>query len=341
MAFMKTLEIANFKSVKHLKLSCRRVNIFIGKPNTGKSNILESIGLLSHVYYGNLKGFVRMESMLDLFYDRDLSEDVIIRVEMRDYTGTLRMHHADGLIRGLYTGETPSGEKAIGVFNYDYSGSALGAPSRLRELSIFKFYRFRVRSSFPSTEPGFLLPPSGENLLAVLMADKRLRRMVKDILEEYGLRLVLKPVEKRLEVEKEYEDVVISYPYSLLSDTLQRLIFHLVAVESNEGSVIAFEEPEAHSFPYYTKFLAERIARDAKNQYFISTHNPYLLLPILEKAPSRDVAVFVTYYRDHQTKVKELSEEEKEEILGLELDVFFNIERLLGEPDDIRRVQAR
>jgi len=70
------------------------------------------------------------------------------------------------------------------------------------------------------------------------------------------------------------------------------------------------------------------LALDTRNQYFISTHNPYSLLPILEKAPSRDVAVFATYYRDHETRVKELGEEEREEVLGLKLDALFNIERL-------------
>ena len=42
-----TLNIERFKSIRTLELSCRRVNVFIGEPNTGKSNILEALGLLS------------------------------------------------------------------------------------------------------------------------------------------------------------------------------------------------------------------------------------------------------------------------------------------------------
>ena len=60
------LEIKNFKSIKHLKLDCKRVNVFIGRPNTGKSNILESLGLLSFLYYARqgyeARDFVRFES---------------------------------------------------------------------------------------------------------------------------------------------------------------------------------------------------------------------------------------------------------------------------------------
>ncbi|MHA1431827.1 MAG: AAA family ATPase [Candidatus Freyarchaeota archaeon] len=77
----------------------------------------------------------------------------------------------------------------------------------------------------------------------------------------------------------------MSFPYSLASETLQRIVFFTVAVNSNRDSVLVFEEPEAHASPNYTKFLAEKIALDTSNQYFISTHNPYFLLSILEKAP--------------------------------------------------------
>ncbi|MHC1623269.1 MAG: hypothetical protein ACXQTR_01605, partial [Candidatus Methanospirareceae archaeon] len=57
-----------------------------------------------------------------------------------------------------------------------------------------------------------------------------------------------------------------------------------------------------------------------KNQYFISTHNPYLLLSILEKAHKDEVAIFITYFEDYQTKVKLLNEKDLEEIMELGID---------------------
>lgn len=53
---IKNLEVINFKSIKNLKLDCKRVNVFIGEPNTGKSNILESLGIFSS-QYAPLKNF--------------------------------------------------------------------------------------------------------------------------------------------------------------------------------------------------------------------------------------------------------------------------------------------
>ncbi|MBC8229921.1 AAA family ATPase [bacterium] len=44
---IEKLAMKNFKSIKDLEIDCGRVNLFIGEPNTGKSNILEAIGLLS------------------------------------------------------------------------------------------------------------------------------------------------------------------------------------------------------------------------------------------------------------------------------------------------------
>lgn len=183
--------------------------------------------------------------------------------------------------------------------------------------------------TFPRRESDFLLPLNGENLQSILLTNKALRKTVANILNEFGLRIVLKLQEGKIEVQKEVEDVIISYPYSLISDTLQRVVFYLVAIETNKDSIIIFEEPEAHAFPYYTKFLAERIALDKTNQYFISTHNPYILSSILEKTPMKDIGIFITYYEDYQTKVKPITEEEMPLILDLDASIFFNLDKFL------------
>lgn len=180
-------------------------------------------------------------------------------------------------------------------------------------------------------EPEFLRPVAGENLLYVLLTHKRLHRQVASLadLQKYGLRLVLKPYESKIEVQKESNGIAIAYPYIALSDTLQRMIFHLVAVESNENAILIFEEPEVHTFPPYIKHLAERIAQDRSNQYFISTHSPYFLLRVLEKAPTGDVAVFLTGWKDGRTQVRMLEEVEIEELMDLESSLFFNLDLLL------------
>ncbi len=324
---IKSLEIRNFKSIKFLDINCRRINIFIGEPNTGKSNILESLGIFSYGAYGSyalngIRDFVRLERMSNLFYDENLDEKIEIKCDGKKF----EMEFKNGKFQGVFR----EGDKELGKFDYDYSG--MGFVPNLSSVSSFKFYRFTILKKFEIKDSEFLLPPLGRNLLSVLMTHKELKSTVSQIFEPFGLRLVFKPQEEKIEVLKEQEDVFIAYPYSLASDTLQRIIFYLLAVNSNKDSILVFEEPEAHAFPYHTKFLAEKIALDKNNnQYFISTHNPYFLLSIIEKSYKEDVGIFVTYFKEYQTKVKLLSEEDIEEIMNLEIDVFFNVERFLNK----------
>ena len=322
---IKTLEIKNFKSIKHLKLDCKRINILIGEPNTGKSNILEALGVFSYgafYNYGSFKQFVRFERMSNLFYDEILDESIEIVCDDFDFTLDFR----EGTFKGIVNKKGSGGVELGGSYT-DFRVSAHMGRGQ-EEMSPFKSYKFVVQSEFPRLESDFLLPPSGTNLMSLILAHKELRLLANKIFSRFGLELNLRPQEYKIEVIKRFEGITVSYPYSLISDTLQRTIFHLFAVITNKDSVLVFEEPESHAFPYYTKYFAEIVALDNKNnQFFISTHNPYLLLPILEKAPKEDIAVFITDFKDYQTKVKPLSSEELAEIT--EIDVFSNLDRFL------------
>lgn len=322
---IEILEIKNFKSIKHLKLQCRRVNLFIGEPNTGKSNILEAIGLLSHLGHGRINDFVRFEVMNDLFYDRVLDDP--IRVGFNEKA--LEIAFKDGQFNGTLITQLDETKKTSShVFRYGYDG---GREKPLKAFQEFKYYQFRKRLIFSRQMSEFLNPPHADNLLAVILGRKELRTVFKNLFGKFGYRPVFKPQEGKIEILKELEDILIGIPYSLTSETLQRIVFFLAAIYSNKESILTFEEPEAHAFPYYTKYLAERIALDKNNnQYFIATHNPYLLMSILEKSLEEEVTIFVTSMEKYQTKAKALTVKQKEEILGMGMDIFFNIEKFLS-----------
>ena len=314
------LEIKNFKSIRSLRLDCKRLNVFIGEPNAGKSNILESLGMLSYAYFGQFgtssKDFVRYDSIGNLFYDQALDHAIEIAWDANSFT--LRFQD------GRFKGESKQARARLEGGHPEFH--TVKKPNEV--LAPFKYYKFRVSGQFERPESDFLLPPFGDNLVTLLLTHKDLRSLANDLFSPVGLRLGIRPQEGKIEVIKDYEDVIVSYPYETLSDTLQRLIFHMSAILSNKESVLVFEEPESHTFPYYTKYLAETMALDENdNQYFIATHNPYFLMPLVEKAAKDEIAVFVTYYRDYQTKVKALNLEDLERLM--ELDVFSNIEMFL------------
>ena len=88
---IKKLTITNFKSIKSLSLNLKPINIFFEKPNSGKSNILEALGLISALNYNDYaslrenqyfsQSFVRHEHIMNLFYDNKINQQVTIDLD--------------------------------------------------------------------------------------------------------------------------------------------------------------------------------------------------------------------------------------------------------------------
>ena len=317
------LSVSNFKSVRQLDIECQKVNLFIGEPNTGKSNILEALGLMSWSARPkkNLGDYVRFQVTQNLFYDQLLDQEIGVSLSgQRSAELYLRFEREKFAIRLERTSPGP-------MATLDYQGAFTGSVYNFA--AFIKFFRFKNLRNSPDATPGGLKPPDGPNLFSVVFGSESLRETMKEFFRKYELRLVLKPQEKIFELQKQTDDLVFSFPYSLTSDTLRRIIFYTVAIASNKDSVLVFEEPESHAFPYYTKYLGERIALDQTNQFFIATHNPYLLSAIIEKARKGDIQVFITHFKDFQTQVKPLTPDQIAELM--EADPFFNLGRFIEE----------
>ncbi len=321
---IKILKITNFKSIKNLELPCSKINVFIGEPNTGKSNILETIGIFSYCgnfQFAQFQEFVRFEKISDLFRDEGIEQKIQISFDNR----RLSLNFENGAFRG----EIAEEEKVLFRLGGNFSNLSFAGPEN-RGLIDFKYYKYQSQINFGTQYTNFLLPPSGINLLAILLVRKDIREIINELCSPYNISLGLRPLENKIEFIRKIEDTIISYPYKNISDTFKRLIFHLVAIHTNQNSIIAFEEPESSAFPYYIKYFAEKIAMDTKgNQYFITTHNPYFLFPIVEKSNKNDIAINVVYYEDNQTKVKTLGPNELETLMELEKDVFFSVDELI------------
>jgi hypothetical protein len=82
--FVKDLHIENFKSIKDLTFSCKRINLFIGRPNVGKSNILEGLSLL-HFPNGDplkpIESVIRHKKLFNLFFEFETDNCIAIVVE--------------------------------------------------------------------------------------------------------------------------------------------------------------------------------------------------------------------------------------------------------------------
>jgi predicted ATPase len=323
------LSIRNFKSIQQMELSPTRVNVFIGEPNVGKSNILESLGLLSFVPYGegNLKDFVRHESLSNLFYDDILDDPVRIEGTRTTKKGgddpfELQLGLNDTEIRAVQKQGRSQDQAFTANFSKVLSHQNLGY------FSFVKFYRYQAMEAFPTLLAECLWPPNGSNLFSLVKARSGVREYLVELFKGLGYRVNLKVQDHKIEMAKDTGEVLYSYPYVTISDTLKHIIFYVTAIKSNRDSTLVFEEPESNSFPFYTMELAERIGQDeGDNQYFMTTHNPYFLEPLVEKTPRDELSVFLVHSKGYATRIKRLSEDAVAELV--EMDPFLNLDRFL------------
>jgi hypothetical protein len=359
----------------------RRVNIIIGEPNVGKSNILEAMSLLGGMFFDGdkfMEGQIRYEGIRNLFYDNDWSREITVTGEgvgaarLRKVGEQVQVVFGDGEMRRLSYRRTKGevdevmkevfaaiaseetrmeGRKDQVLVSFEYcnhwkSFVTNNGSLNLKEWSYPKAVIFAKKYTFQKQTPvgrtydeSHLRPPFGDNLLEIIAtAPSAFRKAVGQFFAPFGYQLVLRPEDGKLEIQKTVDGVVFAVSYSLIADTLQRLIFYLAAIESNDDAVILFEEPEAHSFPVYVSQLGQRIVSSRNNQFFVATHSPYLITEILEEMLTNDeltpeLAMFVAYYEDYQTKVRQLSEDEVRAIRADGLDVFYNMARFVPGPD--------
>ena len=351
---IKNLKIENFKSIREAELECGRINLFIGKPNIGKSNVLEAMSLLCGVYSGRekfLSQFIRYEKFSHLFHFQDTSSPLIVksnlggiyfkhnyRFDSFDYFQGSK-ESIDFLINnemasdefrnkfhsGLFDLPIPIGTGIIGT-NGELSDR------RGQDYSPVKKYQFQPNSKINYREKSYLLPPHGKNLFWVMESNRRLREEVPELFDEYDLKFLTDEERNSFDLIREEGRIYKRIPYSLIADTLQRIIFHYAAIFSNKDSVILFEEPESHSFPPYVRELALKVVEDIDNQYFITMHSPHLFNTIVEETETKDLAVFLTYFENYETKFKKLSKDDLSELLNYGIDIFFNSKYFMDEP---------
>jgi AAA15 family ATPase/GTPase len=380
---IKLLRIQNFKSIKDVTLHPRRVNLLIGEPNVGKSNLLEAMSLLGAVAYEQterfLSSFIRYEEPRQLFYDNLVGNSIKVETDnvvstlsfdketkqfnylfggLRSYQELLEIiisphanvsvgREAAAAAKALLLAQA-SGQRETKLLATGFVHASFGIEANMKANTVTtpRFPRNRVSSKLfsksynfkKSTEINqdsgrkFLTPPHGGNLIEVIQTHAQLRKEIGQMFERYGQKLQLRVDERRLEVIKDQEGITYSYPYSSVADTLQRIIFYLAAIESNDEAVLLFEEPEAHSFPVYVSRLGRRIVESRNNQFFIDTHSLDLITEVLEEmltdeTQAGELAIFAAYYEDYQTKIHQLSDEEIRSIRNDGIDVFYNIKR--------------
>jgi predicted ATP-dependent endonuclease of OLD family len=349
------LEIKNFKSLKHVKLKCKRINVLLGKPNVGKSNILEALSLYIAPYCSTsqelLKEYIRYEKLSNLFYEGDRKNQILISsnigfAAMRYHMSNINSYDIilgpDSNVLNIldeakdfslgqqkevldsYQSPPELVSKPIKKFYSILNDGQKPQPRPLQYECPIKNYHFKSLTQFTNHYPIFLAPPNGENLYTILESNPKIYEECTHFFTEYGLDLLIDTEYEKIEIQKRVGNRVYKLPYSLTADTLLRIIFHVAAIDTNSNSILLFEEPENHSYPPYISLFGNKVIESKENQFFITTHSPYLLTPFIEECPPEDIAIFIADYENYETKVRALTEKEIENIIEEKIDFFFN-----------------
>jgi len=347
---IKTLRIENFKSIKEMELECSRINVFVGKPNVGKSNILEAIGLLGVGFNRDeslIADTVRYEELKDLFHFENSNsplrvysnldnivmllvgeQSLRMAVSSSNFSDDLNLETWNKYVQKQENDE--SNERVDRVFYIEEGGLHYSERLYLNyydELPkhVKKYIFAPLENAKVISNGSFLHPSSGKNIISIIQNSRELRSKISSFVKDYGLEFIIDTRNNTLGVQRKFEDG-LSYilPYSLTADTFQRMIFHHAAILSNKDSVILFEEPENHSYPPYIKGLAQAIVDDENNnQYFLTTHSPFIFNNLVEN--SKEVSVFIVTYENHETKIKKMTDDELSELLDYGVDIFYNL----------------
>lgn len=324
---IKSVSIKNFKSVESVTLSdCRRINVLIGRPNVGKSNILEALALFDVPYMVNsanksLKSLVRIENTADLFHNGISASPIEVLADGNQLSVNRTANN------GLSVDISIQNAVSKYAFSSTLNLSTKKDPMALPDILAYFFPKHFIAES---SNLGFLTPPSGANLMETVASLPDLKANLAELFHAYGLKMMFDSGSQEIKAMRENGLDMFLVPFSSLADSLQRLIFYKAAIESNRNKVICFEEPEAHTFPPYISNIVNDIIAGDSNQFFITTHSPYVMSSLLESAGD-NLAVYVVDMENNATTVRRLTDNQLQEAYDNGMDMFYNLEAYLGK----------
>ncbi|MEJ7680473.1 MAG: AAA family ATPase [Segetibacter sp.] len=214
MNYIKNIEIKNFKSIRHQKIDdCRRVNVFIGYPNVGKSNILEAIGLfnLLDTQEGNtieFKDIVRINELSQLFTNGDITSKISIQVN--GFFNIEISHLEMGCSFEIYSTEKIKGAMPLIVPEKENNrqhivvlNGHLNNPSQLileesrivnridaKQIEPVRRYLFNSNHSSTTVKSlNYLNAPFGNNISKIIFSIPTVKKEIIGLFDRFGLSL--------------------------------------------------------------------------------------------------------------------------------------------------------
>jgi predicted ATPase len=275
---MERIEIQGYKSIRHLCLELRSVNILIGANGSGKSNFLSFFDLLKNMYRQNFQEYVALRGGVDKFLHHGckVTEDIAAKLWFPSigYFFTLKGGDQDFIITSegflnkehtLIAGASPyqkSGFSELYLRNRNSSPPIDEVMNYMNELQKYHFHDTGEKSPFNRTSnidnDRFFLYDNGQNIAALLFKIAKdhpvnYRLIVKTVqsIAPFFLDFFLQPDTNgniRLHWQSRYDSMI--YGVNDLSDGTMRFIaLTVLFMQPDLPQTIIIDEPELGLHP--------------------------------------------------------------------------------------------
>lgn len=356
---ISSLEIKNFRGIKHLEIDdLKRVNIFLGKNNVGKTTILEAIFL--SLAPGNPQMTIGINNMRSLFHTT--SEDfkfIFYQMNFENQIEIISKYRYNGLEKDLKISANAQGSTTVTQNGITDVGLSITQAEKTTVKGLNLNYSYKKKGSKRESflakifldDKGVFQQTSAktpETLLATFVTQGALHtnlslQLEKILIDKKENEIVgfLKPVDKTIEsLSLGTNNVILvdtgfgkRYPLNLLGDGAVRMVAILLAIYNSAGGVLLIDE--FSNGLHYTAlrglwqaiFKASEINRV---QVFVTTHD-YEALVHLKKILDED------QYAKYQNEIRSytISKISEGEFKSYKYD-FADLEFAIGENNELR-----
>lgn len=300
------LHIKNFKSLKDIKIErLENLNIFIGKNNSGKSNILKAIELFfDELWYLSENGSPSIKGInRNLWFNMDTTNPIELYLtiklnesESRELEDSSKDGRPTKIRFSMKVFEIEPDTKNMTysvdysvlefVSKYPYLSNKNEERNKIINLIKNKFYfipadRGLTDETYTGIEESAFNGKKIKNSLAILKNSLdiierkkffRIQEIIKEIGSDFG---VLDSSLDRNNVDVNFENNDLLFPSSSVGSGLHDILIIVSnLVFGGSGVIFAVEEPEIHLHPEATRKLFNFLKKESEStQIFLTTHS--------------------------------------------------------------------
>jgi predicted ATP-dependent endonuclease of OLD family len=355
---IKTLRIKNYRSIKNTEIEFQKLFAFIGKNNTGKSNILKAIQVLfgereikNSDFHKNKKEDIEIEAILTNFKDeqyKTLEKDGIVRlkitgnqniesdkVESKFFLNDKEYKSASAIKKNLpkllFISDIRNPEKEATAGSNSFMTELVKEITNLQNKKEQKEIEDKLKEIQEKNLVG-LSEKISEKIQSVL-ADNSLRIKISSEVDiskgvSYNTNLLMPDIQEMADGVS-----ILACGTGLQSIFILSLLETYGEIEKHTDSIFLIEEPEVYLHPDYQRKMfsvLREIASD--NQVVYTTHSPIMISDLW------DNSVRLVVLEKGETIIKDIDIDGVIEELGIKYEDILNTQVVVfveGDQDKI------